>query len=133
MIDHDTLNAIEEMLDRKLNHIETNFDAKLDLIETNFDAKLGNLSKEFDVKLEKQDERLNSKLSPLYREILTLHGMVHGLENDVSDIRSDIAALKTQADYNYDKILNNYGAIKELQTMMEDKADKPAIALYREQ
>lgn len=129
MIDKDTLNAIEEMLDRKL-------DEKL---EEKLGERLDNLSSQFDSKLDNLEEKFDSKLSPIYREILTLHGMVHGLENDVSDIRSDTAAirvdvatLKAQADYNYDKILNNYGAIKELQTMMEDKADKPSITLYKE-
>lgn len=101
MIDRDTLQAIEEMLDRKLD---------------------------------KLDKKIEEKSVPIRREILTLHGMVHGLESDVSDLRSnvsdiktDINAVKKQTVYNYDKILNNYGVIKELQTAMEDKADKQSL------
>ena len=79
-------------------------------------------------------QKLDEKLKPIRTDILTLYGEVHGLKNEMADVRDDICELRKDMDivkkqtvYNYDKIIDNYAAIRELQTVVEGKVDKPRL------
>ena len=109
MADQETLDAIAVMLDG----LETRLYQKLE---------------------EKLEEKLELKLKPIRTDILTLYGEVHGLKNEMADVRDDICELRKDMDivkkqtvYNYDKIIDNYAAIRELQTVVEGKMDKPRL------
>ena len=59
---------------------------------------------------------------------------MHGLKNEMADVRDNIYELRKDMDtvkkqtvYNYDRIIDNYAAIRELQTVVEGKMDKPRL------
>ena len=96
---------------------------------------LDGLERRLDQKLDqKLEEKLEKKLKPIRTDILTLYGEVHGLKNEMADVRDNIYGLRKDMDtvkkqtiYNYDKIIDNYAAIRELQTVVEGKMDKPRL------
>ena len=113
MADQETLDAIAVMLDGLETRLYQKLDEKLE---------------------EKLEEMLELKLKPIRTDILTLYGEVHGLKNEMADVRDDICELRKDMDivkkqtvYNYDKIIDNYAAIRELQTVVEGKVDKPRL------
>mgnify|MGYP002724791246 FL=1 len=73
MADQETLDAIAVMLDG----LETRLYQKLD---------------------EKLEEKLELKLKPIRTDILTLYGEVHGLKNEMADVRDDICELRKDMD-----------------------------------
>lgn len=113
MVDQETLDAIAVMLEGLEERLEQKLDQKLE---------------------EKLEQKLEEKLKPIRTDILTLYGEVHGLKNEMADVRDDIHGLRKDVEtvrkqtvYNYDKIVDNYAAIRELQTVVEGKMDKPRL------
>ena len=49
------------------------------------------------------------------------------VRDDICELRKDMDIVKKQTVYNYDKIIDNYAAIRELQTVVEGKVDKPRL------
>lgn len=111
MIDQETLDAISIMMDEKLE--------------------------------QKLEEKLEEKLTPIRKDILNLYSEVHNLKEGLADVRddihdlqgqsmliqSDLKAVRRQTERNGERITNNYGAIKELQTILSEEKEHDKVAL----
>lgn len=119
MIDQETLDAISIMMDEKL---EQKLEQKLE---------------------EKLEQKFEEKLTPIRKDILNLYSEVHNLKEGLTDVRddihdlqgqsmliqSDLKAVRRQTERNGERITNNYGAIKELQTILSEEKEHDKVAL----